>query len=98
MEDKKVWNMLRIGFWSMIGLVIIMYLPFIYLLNIIAYLAYFFIACGSVIFTFVMSIIHLKQYKQKAFAITSLIISSIFLSFGFLFFMIGVLQGIMELG
>ena len=49
---------------------------------------------AAIIFNFVTSIIHLVRYKQKAFAITSLVISSILLLLFTIGFIIGVIAGI----
>lgn len=47
----------------------------------------------SGIWTFVVSIIHLNVFKQKAFAITALVISSIFLLESIIGFVIGFMIG-----
>lgn len=44
---------------------------------------------SSIIFCFVTSIIHLKKYNKKGFAITSLVISSILIFVIFIGFIIG---------
>lgn len=44
-------------------------------------IAFSVIACALVIATFVMSIVHLNRYKEKALAVTALVISSIGLLF-----------------
>ena len=46
----------------------------------------------TMLFTFVVSIIHLNKYKKKGFAITALVISSIML----LLFLIGFIVGIVN--
>lgn len=86
-----VWIGLRVSFWIMVG---------IWILSVILDLPYDGILGGLIgilwvtvsIFTFVVSIIHLVKYKQKAFAIVSLIISSILN----LLFLIGFIMGIIE--
>lgn len=85
-EKGFVWYWLRIGFWVMVVSLIVGYLPKEYslLFWIIAI-----VQCISVVFTFVLSIIHLVKYKPKAFAVTSLVISSIL----FLLFVLGFLVG-----
>jgi hypothetical protein len=47
---------------------------------------------GCVIASFVLSIIHLTRYKEKGFAVTSLVINSIFVFIGVLSFMVGFLS------
>ncbi len=68
-KKSFVWYGLRAGFWTMIGL---------WLLNILwnAYFIFWLLWIGSVIFTFVLSIIHLTKYKQKALAVTALVFAS----------------------
>jgi hypothetical protein len=91
MEKKQkqfVWNGLRISFWIMIalwGLFTITNYP-TENLDILSW-----VWVISAIATFVLSIIHLVKYKQKTFAITSLVISSIWV----FIFIIGMIIGIM---
>jgi len=87
-QNQFVWLSLRISFWIMIflwGLATVLPehegLYFQDWLFIIA-----------IIFNFVVSIIHLVKFKEKALAITSLVISSI----GVFLFFIGFLIGIAE--
>lgn len=74
-NNQFVWKGLRIGFWIMVATFLISlasnYLPtwFINTISIICYIA--------ILFVFVVSIIHLTKYKEKAFAITALVISSL---------------------
>jgi len=80
MKNKKnnhdvVWYGLRIGFWIMIAYFIFSFIypdlestGFILLIDIIGLMAGF--------YTFVTSIVHLTIFKQKAFAITALVLSS----------------------
>lgn len=91
-EIKKksfVWYSLRISFWIMIGFwilsIIFEELSLIYALSIIW--------IGIVIFNFVVSIIHLVKYKNKAFAILSLVLSSVMI----LLFIIGFMYGFLFL-
>jgi|WetSurMetagenome_2_1015567.scaffolds.fasta_scaffold666883_2 hypothetical protein len=84
-KKNFVWYALRIGFYTMIISAIIYFLvkpativlgeshlsPFAFYLLV----SYLFIA--SAFFTFVISIIHLKKYKEKALAIVSLVLSAI---------------------
>ncbi len=68
-----VWYGLRAGFWTMIGCWAIS----IFLSGEeIFYFAFWLFWIASVIFTFVLSIIHLTKYKQKALAVTSLVFAS----------------------
>ena len=87
-QNQFVWLSLRISFWIMIflwGLATI--LPEhqgLYFQDWIFVIA--------IIFTFVVSIIHLVKFKEKGLAITSLVISSI----GLFLFLIGFMIGIIE--
>jgi len=68
-----VWYGLRAGFWTMIGCwAISIFLSGEESL----YFAFWLFWIASVIFTFVLSIIHLTKYKQKALAVTSLVFAS----------------------
>lgn len=74
-KNKKdfVWYGFRAGFWIMIGCwVISIFLSGEESL----YFAFWLFWIASVIFTFVLSIIHLTKYKQKILAIISLIFAS----------------------
>jgi len=83
-----IWYATRISFWVMALLwVIIAVLPEHQGLWISDW-----IFIVSIPFTFVTSIIHLVKYKEKAFAITSLVISSL----GLLFVLIGMIAGVMS--
>ncbi len=68
-----VWYGLRAGFWTMV---------FCWAISIFLsgeesfYFIFWLFWIVSVIFTFVMSIIHLTKYKQKALAVTSLVFAS----------------------
>jgi hypothetical protein len=89
--DKKegklfIWKGLRVSFWVMIGVwVISLVYGFVspnglstlstsaaLVLSLISLLWFL-----DTIFTFVVSIIHLTKYKEKAFAVTSLVFSSL---------------------
>lgn len=85
-EKGFVWYGLRIGFW-----VIVVSLIAGYLLNEDSSLFWFvaIIQIISIVFTFVLSIIHLVKYKPKAFAVTSLVISSICVLLLVLGFLVG---------
>jgi hypothetical protein len=73
-----VWYGLRAGFWTMIGFwfLNILWVSFLFDIESNAYFAFWLIWIVSVIFTFVLSIIHLTRYKQKALAVTSLVFAS----------------------
>jgi len=83
---KSVWTWLRISFYTMVGFYFLILISPVYeeltILDLTFTLALF--------STFVLSIIHLVKYEKKGFAITSLVISSIFL----FIFLIGVMIGI----
>ncbi len=96
-EKSFIWRGLRISFWVMVGLWVVSIILGIaksslstsavgIILGII-----FFI---SIIFTFVVSIIHLIKYKQKGFAITALVISSVSILFELLSMIIALLIGL----
>lgn len=91
-----VWLSLRISFWAMVGLYLINLIsnainPNAYLSPGIILIILGVIQTISIFFTFVVSIIHLTRYKPKAFAIVSLVLSSIFL----LLFLLGILAGLL---
>lgn len=68
-----VWYGLRVGFWIMIGLWAIS----IFLSEEESfYFIFWLLWIISIIFTFILSIIHLTKYKQKALAVTSLVFAS----------------------
>ena len=98
MVEKKgkefVWLGLRISFWVMVGLRLITTI-YGYANPNGTYTSSFWMVISiiwiiSVIFTFVVSIIHLTKYKEKALAIVALVISSLFV----LLVIFGVLSGI----
>lgn len=78
-ENKKnkefVWKGLRIGFWTMVVTFLISFfsakMP-LWLANAVSIICYI-----SILFTFIISIIHLTKYKEKTFAIITLVISSL---------------------
>lgn len=94
-EDKNfVWKSLRISFWTMVGLwVISMFLGFVSSSVNWFWISLSLIWLVSVIYTFVLSIIHLNKYKEKGFAITSLVISSLFIILNIVSFFVGLLSG-----
>lgn len=47
---------------------------------------------------FILSIVHLRKYKEKGLAVTMLVLSSLFILFFTLAFLTGVLIGLLELG
>jgi hypothetical protein len=80
-ERGLVWESLRVSFWAMIGFwIFFMIAPFSDFLLGTMWM-------GVTLFNFIISIIHLTEYKEKRFAITSLVFSSIFL----FFFLLGAL-------
>ncbi|MFA7708222.1 MAG: hypothetical protein WCX73_04695 [Candidatus Pacearchaeota archaeon] len=88
-KKGKLWYFLRISFWVMIATwALIALLPdttgYLDIINVIWII--------TLIFTFVTSIIHLVKYKEKAFAITALVIASI----GIFLLIIGIGMGISE--
>lgn len=89
-----IWLGLRISFWIMLGLWILStiygyanptatYTSSIWMVVSIIWLI-------SVIFTFVVSIIHLTKYKEKAMAIVALVVSSLMILLVLLGFLFGV--------
>ena len=97
-EDKKVWIMLRISFWAMVGFTILIYIFPILWYSTPIYLTYYVLfIIGSIIFTFVTSLIHLRRYKQKGFAITALVISSLYLLYNLFFIFMGMVMAMMGL-
>lgn len=89
---KYVWTGLRISFWIMVIIWAgeIIFLPEemsseAYWTGYMSIVSLLFIASG--IYTFIASIIHLIKYKEKAFALVSLVISSVLI----LIFLIGVI-------
>ena len=83
-ENKKLWKATRILFYTTMGFWLLSY--FIVLENSILF-ALSWIVLG--ISTFVCSIIHLIKYKEKSFAITALVITSILNILFFIGFIIG---------
>ncbi|MCK9569260.1 hypothetical protein M0R72_10005 [Candidatus Pacearchaeota archaeon] len=82
-KDKKfIWKSLRIAFWIMIGTFLLSFWSesfptyLSYPVNIVCYI--------SIIFTFVVSIIHLTKYKEKILAIIALVSSSLIILLLFL--------------
>ena len=95
-EEKKkfVWKSLRISFWIMVGLgVLFMILPYIISSSsfnrVWSFLSIIWVI--SVLFTFVISIIHLTKYKEKGLAVTSLVISSLFVLIFLILFLMGIM-------
>jgi hypothetical protein len=85
-----VWYGLRTGFWIMIGCwAISIFLSGEESL----YLVFWTFWIISTIFTFVISIIHLTKYKQKALSIISLVFSSFLLLTAIVGFLFGVYMG-----
>ena len=93
-KSKKdfVWSGLRISFWIMICLWLLSFIMELIGGNFYYSDSSFWVGLSviwffSVIFTFVISIIHLNRYKEKGFAVTALVISSILI----LLFLVGVM-------
>ena len=93
-KEKKqtnfIWYATRVSFWLMIffwGLAVIIPKHEGIWINDWAYVI-------SVLFCFVCSIIHLVKHKEKALAITSLVISSIGLLLMIFGFIVGIVEGI----
>lgn len=89
----RIWGHVRISFGFMVGMYI---LSFVFT----SWAEQFWFAVSWIamtIFNFVNSIRHLRKYKEKVFAITSLVISSIFLLLMALGFMFGIIMAIAEL-
>jgi hypothetical protein len=92
-----VWIGLRISFWVMV-LIWVGEMVFLsdelsaegYWTGFMAIISLLFVVSG--VFTFVVSIVHLVKHKKKAFAITSLVISSILV----LLFVVGLIVGAIE--
>lgn len=79
-RKEFVWLGLRIGFWVMVAFLVISVIYGIInptLSNTPLLLIISGIMDISIIFTFVVSIVHLTRYKEKALAIVALVISSI---------------------
>jgi hypothetical protein len=89
-ENKKfIWYGLRISFLIMIGcwlLSIVVTIPE----DTFADWLFLIVWMTSVIFTFVVAIIHLTKHKQKGLAITSLVLSSWLI----LMFLVGIILGV----
>jgi len=92
---RFIWKYMRISFWAMIIIFIIFVLagektivnePIEMLLSSVWIVA--------VIFCFVTSIIHLKEHKQKAFAVTALVFSSLLLLLAIFSLIVGILLGL----
>ena len=88
-ENKKLWKATRILFYTTMGFWLFAYLP-IFEESILFALSWI----GLGIATFVCSIIHLIKYKEKAFAITALVITSILNIMFFIGFIIGFISEI----
>jgi hypothetical protein len=88
-DNKLIWNSLRISFFVMVGVFLILflegYMPEL-LKNILGVIFYL-----SLFYTFVISILHLIKYKEKTFAIISLVLSSLLIILLFLGIMILIL-------
>ena len=83
-ENKKLWKATRILFYITIGFWLFAYLPILK-----ESILFSLVWMGLGIATFVCSIIHLIKYKEKAFAITALVITSMLNIMFFIGFIIG---------
>jgi hypothetical protein len=88
-KNQFVWTALRICFWSMIGIWIII----VTFTNIEEVTLLSQVWMALILATFTLSIMHLIKYKQKAFAIVALVITSFWL----LTVLIGMVIGVAEL-
>jgi len=85
-NDMKVWNYVRYSF----GAIIACWVASIIYEELVYNTFFDFFWFAAVIFNFVNCIRHLGKYKQKTFAITSLVISSFLLLLMFIGFIVGV--------
>jgi hypothetical protein len=99
-KKEFVWFGLRYGLWVTLGIWIFFTIVEMFTKGNESYYNSLFFQLFSVIwllaiiFTFVLSIIHLTKYKQKAFAIVALVITSFLLLIALIGFVVGFL-GIM---
>ncbi len=92
-----VWRWLRISFWAMIILWAFLLLPLLSNESLV-YILLSYILAILIIFTFVVSIIHLVKYNKKTFAIIALVISSIGLLILLIGFIIGIISVLASVG
>lgn len=86
-----VWYSMRISFWAIWATMVLFYvLPEEGALQYLVSLIYII----AIPFAFVTSIVHLCVYKQKAFAIVALVLSSLMLMILIPAFMLGVMDGL----
>lgn len=88
-EKKFTWKSVRIAFWVMVGLFVVSFF-----LRVLPQWVQIFISIMwyiAVIFTFVISIVHLTKHKKKAFAIVALVFSSL----GVLIILANILLGVL---
>jgi len=93
MVEKKgfVWKSLRISFWVMIvslifGLITFGLLGHLHIDGV--RLIVLIVETVSLIFTFIISIVHLKKYKERKLAVIALIVSSIIVFLSLVLFLI----------
>jgi hypothetical protein len=99
-EDKKdfVWKAVRLSFYAFIALFVVAIVTAIFAfefesdVSLVIYLVAFWLIFLVLIFNFITSIIHLTKHKEKGFAITSLVISSLFVFIMLISFLIGALS------
>ncbi len=96
-SDKKdfVWKAVRISFYSFIALFVILIITLVLAFEfendifLVIYLVAFGLIFLVLVFNFITSIIHLTKHKEKGFAITSLVISVLFVFIMLISFLIG---------
>lgn len=87
-ENGTLWMTLRISFSLLIISIVSMFFS-LYNMNISFYFFCFFLSGIALLTTFITSIMHLNRYKEKNFAIVTLVISSLMLIFGLFATIIG---------
>lgn len=91
-KNKNIWYATRACFWAMVCFWVLASLVLAVDEGIVGLLLSM-IACGFVIATFVLSILHLRRYKEKGLAVTAIVISSLGIFIMFFGFMEGLLVG-----
>jgi len=87
-KDKKLWKATRVLFYATIGFWLFTIISPIFEGSLLFALVWISLSIA----TFICSIIHLARYKEKAFAVTALTISSILNILFFIGFIIGFLE------
>ena len=78
-NNKGVWNWARITFYGFLLVCVISWLIPYESITDAGYGVIGLFALGTLIPAFVLSIIHLNKYKEKGFAVTSLVITSLWI-------------------